>query len=255
MPPASLPSSWVSLASPRRGGWARSRTGPRGRAAPSGSPSPPPTSPTRGWPSPTCSSPWVTVTLALLVSGRLEWAGVAAGLAASAKYPGPSCSCRWSSQGSARGAGSRGLRAGGRGLPRHQPLRRPPRRRRLGRLPARPAARSGGLARLRGRSGGTARLRGEALGDPGAGRAGRCGRRPDRAPHARHGRSRAALVRGRVRALVAAVRGALRPYVLPARARPRGPRGPRPTARRGRAGRGDRSALVVDRGRTLADRP
>ena len=30
----------------------------------------------------------VTVTLALLVSGRLEWAGVAAGLAASAKYPG-----------------------------------------------------------------------------------------------------------------------------------------------------------------------
>jgi 4-amino-4-deoxy-L-arabinose transferase-like glycosyltransferase len=30
----------------------------------------------------------VTVTLALLVTGRLEWAGVAAGLAASAKYPG-----------------------------------------------------------------------------------------------------------------------------------------------------------------------
>lgn len=30
----------------------------------------------------------VTITLALLVSGRLEWAGVAAGLAASAKYPG-----------------------------------------------------------------------------------------------------------------------------------------------------------------------
>lgn len=30
----------------------------------------------------------VTVTLALLVRGRLEWAGVAAGLAASAKYPG-----------------------------------------------------------------------------------------------------------------------------------------------------------------------
>jgi 4-amino-4-deoxy-L-arabinose transferase-like glycosyltransferase len=30
----------------------------------------------------------VTVTLALLVSGRLEWAGLAAGLAASAKYPG-----------------------------------------------------------------------------------------------------------------------------------------------------------------------
>ena len=30
----------------------------------------------------------ITVTLALLVSGRLEWAGVAAGLAASAKYPG-----------------------------------------------------------------------------------------------------------------------------------------------------------------------
>ena len=30
----------------------------------------------------------VTVCLALLVSGRLEWAGVAAGLAASAKYPG-----------------------------------------------------------------------------------------------------------------------------------------------------------------------
>jgi 4-amino-4-deoxy-L-arabinose transferase-like glycosyltransferase len=30
----------------------------------------------------------VTVTLALAVSGRLEWAGVAAGLAASAKYPG-----------------------------------------------------------------------------------------------------------------------------------------------------------------------
>ncbi len=30
----------------------------------------------------------VTVTLALLVSGRLEWAGAAAGLAASAKYPG-----------------------------------------------------------------------------------------------------------------------------------------------------------------------
>jgi hypothetical protein len=30
----------------------------------------------------------VTATLALLVSGRLEWAGVAAGLAASAKYPG-----------------------------------------------------------------------------------------------------------------------------------------------------------------------
>ncbi len=30
----------------------------------------------------------VTVTLALLVSGRLEWAGVAAGLATSAKYPG-----------------------------------------------------------------------------------------------------------------------------------------------------------------------
>lgn len=30
----------------------------------------------------------VSVTLALLVSGRLEWAGVAAGLAASAKYPG-----------------------------------------------------------------------------------------------------------------------------------------------------------------------
>jgi hypothetical protein len=30
----------------------------------------------------------VTVTLALLVSGRIEWAGVAAGLAASAKYPG-----------------------------------------------------------------------------------------------------------------------------------------------------------------------
>jgi hypothetical protein len=30
----------------------------------------------------------VTVTLALLVSGRLEWAGAAAGIAASAKYPG-----------------------------------------------------------------------------------------------------------------------------------------------------------------------
>jgi Glycosyltransferase family 87 len=30
----------------------------------------------------------ITVTLALLVTGRLEWAGVAAGLAASAKYPG-----------------------------------------------------------------------------------------------------------------------------------------------------------------------
>src|SRR5262245_14319356 len=30
----------------------------------------------------------VTVTLALLVTGRFEWAGVAAGLAASAKYPG-----------------------------------------------------------------------------------------------------------------------------------------------------------------------
>ena len=30
----------------------------------------------------------VTVTLALLISGRLEWAGAAAGLAASAKYPG-----------------------------------------------------------------------------------------------------------------------------------------------------------------------
>ena len=30
----------------------------------------------------------ITATLALLVSGRLEWAGVAAGLAASAKYPG-----------------------------------------------------------------------------------------------------------------------------------------------------------------------
>jgi 4-amino-4-deoxy-L-arabinose transferase-like glycosyltransferase len=30
----------------------------------------------------------VTVTLALLVTGRLEWAGIAAGLAASAKYPG-----------------------------------------------------------------------------------------------------------------------------------------------------------------------
>ena len=30
----------------------------------------------------------VTVTLALLVSGRIEWAGLAAGLAASAKYPG-----------------------------------------------------------------------------------------------------------------------------------------------------------------------
>ena len=32
--------------------------------------------------------PKVTATLALLVSGRLEWAGVAAGLATSAKYPG-----------------------------------------------------------------------------------------------------------------------------------------------------------------------
>jgi hypothetical protein len=39
----------------------------------------------------------ITVALALVLSGRLEWAGVAVGLAASAKYPG-----RWRSWRSSR---------------------------------------------------------------------------------------------------------------------------------------------------------
>ena len=48
----------------------------------------------------------VTVSLALLVTGRLEWAGVAAGLAASAKYPGILLAVRSSSSAGASGAAS-----------------------------------------------------------------------------------------------------------------------------------------------------
>ncbi len=114
----------------------------------------------------------VTVTLALLVSGRLEWAGVAAGLAASAKYPGAvagRAARRRRDRGVAacrsRASGSRRRRscvtspfvvvhAGAAWGDFHRVQR------------ARPAR----MARVRGRSGDAARVRPAALGDDRAAR-------------------------------------------------------------------------------------
>ena len=75
----------------------------------------------------------ITLALALALSGRLEWAGVAVGLAASAKYPGALAivavvAAGWGAGVASplpAGAGRRGLRA-------DEPLRRLPRGRRLG---------------------------------------------------------------------------------------------------------------------------
>ncbi len=71
----------------------------------------------------------VTCVLALAVSGRIEWAGLAVGLAASAKYPGAIAAVpvvvagwgRWRALGRAGGARDRRVRA-------HEPVRAHPRR-------------------------------------------------------------------------------------------------------------------------------
>ena len=92
----------------------------------------------------------ITCVLALAVEGRLEWAGLAVGLAASAKYPGAIAAVpvlvagwgRWRALGRAAALAVGRVRA-------DEPVRADPRGRRLGRHLARAAARTRGLARLR----------------------------------------------------------------------------------------------------------
>ena len=107
----------------------------------------------------------ITCALALAVSGRIEWAGLAVGLAASAKYPGALAAVpvlvagwgRWKQLCPRRGHRGRGIR-------RHEPVRARSLRRGVGRRRPRAAAGATRLARLRGRSGDTARVSRPSLG-------------------------------------------------------------------------------------------
>ena len=112
----------------------------------------------------------ITVSLALAVTGRLEWAGVAAGLAASAKYPAvfllvPLVVAGW---GQWRRLGDLG-RARRRRVPRDEPVRARPPAPGVERRVARAAARPRRLARLRARLVGALLVHREALGRARAG--------------------------------------------------------------------------------------
>ena len=176
----------------------------------------------------------VTVSLALAVHGRLEWAGAAAGLAASAKYPGvflaaPLLAVGWGQwRRLAIGAAAAVL-----AFAAHEPVRRLACRRRVGRHLARPAAGGRGLARLRARPSDAACLPRPPLGEPRPGAARRarrararrtsaCVETPQalRAPRRRRARE----LRPRLLRLPAHPRRPFRPLRAPARARARRPR-------------------------------
>ena len=92
----------------------------------------------------------VTCVLALAIEGRIEWAGLAVGLAASAKYPG-ALDCvagRGRRVGAVACARSRGRARRCRFRP-DEPVRAHPRRSGVGRHLARAAPCPGGLARIR----------------------------------------------------------------------------------------------------------
>ena len=109
----------------------------------------------------------VTVSLALAVQGRLEWAGPAAGLAASAKYPGVFLGGTAPRGRLGAMAPARDRRRAGRArLRADEPVRRLARRRRVGGHLARPAAR-----RARAGSGSRTTIRRRSPSSTGSGRA------------------------------------------------------------------------------------
>ena len=140
----------------RRGGSAAAPTAPARRSsAQPPSPSRRPTSRTRGWPSPTCCSRCRSRARSRSrSSGRIEWAGLAVGLAASAKYPGAIAAVpvvvagwgRWRRSAVPAALAVAGVRP-------HEPVRAPPRAGGLGRHLARAAPRPRRLARVRERPG------------------------------------------------------------------------------------------------------
>ena len=174
------------------------------------------------------------MTLALLVTRRLEWAGVAAGLAASAKYPGVVLAVPLvvAGFGEWRRLGTRGRPRGDR-VRGHEPVRPAPRRGCMGRHRAGAAAREVRLARLRGRSSDAARVRRAGLGHARPARA-----RRRRGPCDRRLEADAADLVLLSFVVVYALsllpdRGALRPLCAPARPGAVRPRGSRPVARDG----------------------
>ena len=191
-----------------------------------------------------------TVALALVVAGRIEWAGLAVGLAASAKYPGVDLVVplvvaawgRWTSLARRGAARARRLRA-------HEPVRARPRGRRARRsraCSASPGTAGSGSRTTRGRR---SRSASAALGRA---RAGCCslGRRRSSSPRcADRGRiSCSCSLRRRLLAAADAAGGALRPLRAAARAGARR-RSRAACDRRGRVF----AALLVDPAR-LVDR-